>query len=133
MTAATSDLNIPRRMPVSSPSYGYPVKAGVRIFKRAIVGITAAKLAVPAGTAGCVALIGLSAASVDNRTGIDGAEKVTADKGIFPMPFPAATPADIGKPVYALDDQTIQFTNAGGELRLGVIDAIDAEGVWIRI
>ena len=133
MAAATHDLDIPRRMPVSSSSYGYPAKAGVRIFKRAIVGITAAKLAVPAGTAECVALIGLATMSVDNRTGADGVEQVQADKGVFRMPFATATPADIGSAVYALDDQTLQLTNANGALRLGIIEAIDAEGVWIKI
>lgn len=133
MAAATRDLSIPQRMPVLAHSYGFPVKAGIRIFKSTIVGITADKLAVPAGTAGCVALIGLAELNVDNRDGVDGDQQVTAKKGVFKMPFPAAVPANIGAAVYALDDQTLQLTNGGGELKLGTIDAIDAEGVWIKI
>lgn len=135
MAAATQDLSIPQRSTsVSSrSSYGYPLKGGVRVFKRTIVGITAAKVAVPAGTTGCVALIGLADRNVDNREGLDGDRLVKLDKGVFLMPFPAATPADIGATVFALDDQTLQLTNANGALRLGTIEAIDAEGVWISI
>lgn len=133
MANTTRDLDIPQRMPVVGSSYGYGVKGGIRIFRKSIVGITAGKLAVPASTAGCVALIGLAENHVDNRDGADGAVPVNLLKGVFKMPFAAAVPADIGSPVYALDDQTLQLTNANGALRLGSIEAIDAEGVWIRI
>ena len=133
MVAATRDLDIPQRMPVSGHSYGYPVKAGVRIFKRAMVGITADKLAVPVGAAGCVAVIGLATNAVDNRTGVDGEVQVRVDKGVFRMPFAAAAPSNIRAQVFALDDQTLQLTNANSALLAGTLDAIDAEGVWIRL
>jgi hypothetical protein len=43
------------------------------------------------------------------------------------------TAADIGKPAYAVDDQTVAKTN-GTNTRspAGIIDDVDSQGVWVR-
>lgn len=132
--AATRDQRIAQRLPgMAGHSYGYPPKNGVCIFKRAIVAVNASLQAIPAGTTGAVAIVGLASEQVDNSQGKAADRKVIADKGVFNMPLPAATPANIGAAVYAVDDATLSLDGAGGKLKAGTIDAIDAEGVWVKI
>ncbi len=129
--AANKDIEIPKRH--LARSYGYPLAAGAQLFKNAIVAVTAGLEAVPAGHANEVALIGLNELSVDNSTGAAGDQNCKLLRGVFKMPVAGATAANIGATVYALDDETLQLTNAGGELPFGTIEAIDAEGVWIAV
>ncbi|MDR6102788.1 putative RecA/RadA family phage recombinase [Agrobacterium larrymoorei] len=125
---ATSDI---RRKWRKGDMYGYPVLGGVQIFGGTMIGVTAALAAVPAGHASCVALIGFSEEAVDNRSGATGDRLVNARKGVSVIPLAGAVPADIGKPVYASADDTFTLA-AGSLLKAGTIDAIDAEGVWLK-
>lgn len=127
--AATKDIESPER---PGNSYGYPALAGIRIFGRSIVAVTAALEAVPAGHASAVRIVGLAEEQVDNRDGATGDRPVRALRGVRKFPVAGATASNIGATVYALDDDTLQLTNAGGELAAGIIDGIDAEGVWVR-
>lgn len=129
MAAATKDLERPAR---SGDAYGYPVLGGVRIFGRTIVAVTAALAAVPAGHADAVAIVGLAEEQIDNRDGATGDQLVRALRGVRLFPVTGADVTDIGAAVYAADDQTLQLTNAGGELAAGIIDGVDADGVWVR-
>ena len=130
--AATKDRAIATR---AGDAYGYGVKGGARIFARTIVALTAAGFAVPAGTAGAVVIAGVASHHADNREGLDGDGKLRCDKGVFPFAFDAA-PAftDIGKAVYAVDDDTVSLDNSGGtRLRAGTLDGIEDGKAWIRI
>ena len=129
MAAATRDLDIPSRDGVR---YGYPVKAGTRCFGRAIVAVTAAGLAVPAGTAGAVAIVGLAEVHVDNRDGVDGDLNVTAIRGDYGFEFTAAF-ADINKAVYATDDATLTLDATGGKLKVGTIAGIGDDRTWVSV
>jgi hypothetical protein len=135
MMAATANLKFYQRGPVPGSRYDYPVAAGVRIFRHAIVGVTASLEAVPAGNADCVALVGLALDPADNRTGAKGSKRVIVGTGVFQMDdaFASVGAADIKSAVYASDDDTLSLTALEGELPLGTIDAIDEEGVWVRI
>lgn len=126
--AASSDI---RRKWRKGDAYGYPVLAGVRIFGGTMIGVTAGLAAVPAAHASCVALIGFAEEAVDNRDGATGDRLINARKGVTNIPLAGATPADIGKPVYASADDTFTLT-AGSLLKAGTIDAIDADGVWLK-
>ena len=53
-------------------------------------------------------------------------------RGVRRFPVTGDDAGDIGATVYALDDGTLQLTNAGGELAAGIIDGVDADGVWVR-
>jgi len=128
--AATKDIEAPER---AGARYGFPAYAGDLFYGRAIVGVNAAGEARPAGSAGVVALLGLCEERIDNSNGATGDQIVECLRGRYRYPVAGATHADIGKPVYALDDNSLQLTNAGGELKLGVLEAIDADGMWIKI
>lgn len=130
--AATKDRTVPTR---AGDAYGYPVLGGALIFKRTLVALTALGFAVKAGTAGAVAIAGVASHHADNRNGLDGEGKLRCDKGVFPFAFAAAPAfADIGKAVYAVDDDTVSLDNAGGtRLRVGTLDGIEDGQAWIRV
>lgn len=125
---ASADI---RRKWRAGDAYGYPVLAGVRIFGGTMIGVTAALAAVPAAHADCVALVGFASEAVDNRDGATGDRLIEARKGVTNIPLSGATAADIGKTVYASADDTFTLA-AGALLPAGTIDAIDAEGVWLK-
>ena len=131
--AATSDARRPSR---TGDRYGYPAKAGVLIFGASIVAVTAALEAVPAGTAGAVAIVGLCEERIDARPQVaveEGAQIVQALREIRLFPVDGATAADRGATVYAVDDATLSLDDAGGtRLEAGTIHGIDADGVWVR-
>jgi predicted RecA/RadA family phage recombinase len=125
---ATNDLNYRER---EGGAYGYAVLAGQKIFGRAVVGITAAKAAVPAGHANAVKLIGLAEERADNTNGATGDVYVRVKKGVFLIPLAAAV-SDIGAAVYASADDTFTLT-AGSLLQIGTVHAVDADGTWLKI
>lgn len=128
--AATRDLtDIPQR---PGAEFGYPAKTGLRFFKKAILAVTAAGLAVPAGHADAVAIVGLVETHVDNRDGADGAQKVVGLKGVFGFTL-SATQADIGRNVYATDDAAITFDGSGTKLRLGKVVGVTDGKTWIDV
>ncbi|TMV06130.1 hypothetical protein [Brucella haematophila] len=126
---ATRDLEIPSR---DGTRFGYPVKAGIRFFGRAIVAVTAAGLAVPAAHADAVAIVGLAEFHVDNRDGVDGDQTVTAIRDTRGFEFVAAF-ADIGKPVYATDDATLTLDATGGKLKVGTIAGLGDDRTWVSV
>lgn len=126
---ATRDLDIPSR---DDARFGYPVKAGIRFFGRAIVAITAAGLAVPAGHAEAVAVAGLAEFNVNNRDGSDGDVVVPAVRDVRGFHF-EATYADIGKAVYAVDDATLTLDATGGKLKVGTIAGISDGRTWVSV
>ena len=127
---ATNDIRA-KKKGLFTRSYGYPALAGVQIFGGTAVGITAALAAVPAGHADAVALVGFAEERIDNRDGATGDQFVKIEKDVRVIPLAGATPANIGDAVYASADDT--FTLVAGELlAIGTIDAIDADGVWLK-
>lgn len=107
----------------SHPARGtYPIKANVRIFKGAMVGLDSAGRAMPANTIanGCLRIVGKASATYDNRTGSTlggaaGAVDVEVEFGVFQFANSSSTDAiaaaDVGKVVYAVDDQTVALTS----------------------
>jgi hypothetical protein len=101
----------------------YPIKANVRIWKGAIVGLDAAGRAMPGDTIanGCVRVVGKASATYDNRTGsvLGGAADavdVEVEFGVFEFLSAAGGGDDIvaddtGKPCFVVDDQTFALTN----------------------
>ncbi|RFC63794.1 hypothetical protein DYI37_11435 [Fulvimarina endophytica] len=131
--AATKDL---RRTARTGDGYGYQVPEGTLIYGGTIVAVTAALAALPAGSAGTVAVAGVAEQRIDTRQGAaveEDGQTVRAMRGVFLFPVTGATPANIGDPVYAVDDATLSLDDsAGTRLKAGVIDGIDATGVWVR-
>lgn len=114
-----------------------PVAAGVVLWQGGIVAINAAGFAVPAGP-GVKRVAGRAEKTVDNRGGAAGDRKVEVRRAIFLYSNGAGgealTLANRYDPCYALDDQTVQLTDAGGTLPLaGVVDNVEPAGVWVHI
>lgn len=131
--AATKDRMVAQR---DGRRYGYPVKGATRIFARTLVGVTAAGLAVPAGTMGAVVIVGFAAHHADNRFGPDADGIVNAERGVLPFAFAgtAPTPANIGATVYAVDDETVSLDSSSGtRLAAGKLDGIESSIFWVRV
>ncbi len=126
---ATNDIRAQKKH--GGRTYGYPALAGVKIYGNTAVGITANKEAVPAGNVNAVKLIGFSQERVDNTAGATGDQIVQVDKDIRLITLAGAVVANIGAAVYASADDTFTLT-AGALLQIGTIDAIDADGVWLK-
>lgn len=106
------------------PSRGtYPIKANVRIFKGAIVGIDSAGRAMPGDTIanGCLTVVGKASATYDNRTGsvLGGAAdavNVEVEYGVYQYDFKTGggddiAADDVGKVCFVVDDHTVALTN----------------------
>lgn len=128
---AVNDLKVGRKTPGSG--FGFPVLAGVRIFGRTFVGLTATGFAVPIQHADAIKFAGVAEQRVDNRDGSDGDKTVETERGVWNFDVAGADISNIDDTVYALDDNTLQLTNAGGELAVGTIKTIDADGIWIEV
>lgn len=81
--------------------------------------------------------VGRAEARVDNRLGVDGDEDLTYRPGIYKFANSAAadaiTLAEIGDVAFVVDDQTVAKTDGGGTRSpAGIIDGVDADGVWVR-
>lgn len=131
--AATKDQLLPARL---GDSYAYGVKGGVRIFAKTLVAVTATGLAIPAGTAGAVAVVGIARHHADNRDGPDNDGKLPCEHGVYPIPFAGTAPtyANIGAAVYAVDDNSVSLdSSSGARLKAGVLDGIEDGTPWVRV
>jgi len=126
--ALKQDRNTARRDGVD---FRWPVGAGQRIFAGSLVGVLGSGVAVPAGTAGIVAIVGIAQEHVDNRDGEDGDKNVNVRRGVFALKGPGITPADYGKRVRAVDDESVALVQ-GNELAAGTVCGVDDEGVWVE-
>lgn len=102
----------------------FPIAANTRIFKGAMVALNSSGQAIPATTlaGGAVVVVGKASHQVDNRTGSElggaaAAADVEVEYGCFGWENSAAGDAiandDVGKPCYAVDDQTVALTDGG--------------------
>lgn len=111
--------------------------ATVKIWGGSLVMRNAAGYLTKGATAtGCVG-VGRAEKTVDN-TGAAGAAMVEYRTGTFLFANSAAgdliTIADIGKACFIVDDQTVAKTDGTGtRSRAGIVDGIEATGVWVRM
>lgn len=122
----------------------FPVAAATVVWQGAMVALTnAAANSVAKGAVADATLkiVGLATATADNRLGGAGAIGVEVERGVFLVNNSATDPVtlgDIGKSVYAEDDNTISKTGAvsGGNPTqpvAGVVYDIDPSGgVWVE-
>ncbi|MGB3407086.1 MAG: hypothetical protein WBA67_06290 [Jannaschia sp.] len=114
-----------------------PMAAAVSIFAGAMIMRNAAGNLVPATAAANLVGVGCASRTIDNSDGAAGAEAAEYVPGIFRFANSAAadaiTAADIGKLVYAVDDQTVAKTSGGASRSpAGFVEMIDPQGVWVR-
>lgn len=116
------------------------VAAAVLIYGGAIVMRNSAGDVTKGQTALGLIGVGIAMERVDNSAGAAGDEQIKVGTGVFKLANSAAadaiTAADIGKPCYAVDDQTVAKTNgltAGLATRsaAGVIVGVEDTGVHV--
>jgi hypothetical protein len=94
------------------------VAASTTIYKGSMVARDASGNAVPASAAQGLRILGRAEEKVDNSAGIAGAKTVKIRKGVYSFAngatTDALTKADIGRKIYASDDQTLARTSSKG-------------------
>lgn len=113
----------------------YPVAAGGRIFKGGLVAVAASGFAVPAADAAGLTFVGVAYEEGDNRDGAAGARKVRVLKtGVYTYPKAGASPTDMGRTVFVVNDGAVSTAATGSTLAAGVVVGVpDAGHVCVRI
>jgi hypothetical protein len=133
MVALTNERNTVARMGDTRVD---PLAATVKVWAGAIVMRNAAGFITKGATVAGAMGVGRAEATVDN-TGAAGAASLEYRMGIFRFANSPAgdliTIADIGRPCFIVDDQTVAKTDATAtRSRAGTVDGVDTVGVWVR-
>ncbi len=112
-----------------------PVMAALVIFKGAIVKSNATGFLAPASAELNAKMAGIAYEKADNSNGASGdIECKLLREGCFELAGSGFTQADIGKEVYASDDQTVSTTQATNEIAVGKIaQVVSATKVLVDI
>ncbi|HEX5500898.1 MAG TPA: hypothetical protein VFX03_16795 [Thermomicrobiales bacterium] len=134
MPALSADRNTPR---AEGGIKSLAVGAAKLIYAGALVMRNATGFAVPGAVATTLIGVGRADERVDNSAGADGDLSVRVRTGVFRFANSAAadaiTAADIGKPCYAVDDQTVAKTDGTATRSIaGFIFDVDDSGVWVE-
>ncbi len=116
----------------------YPVAATKKIYQGALVVLNATGFAEPATAATAKKAVGRAEALADNTTGADGAISIVVRSGTFKYLNSAAGDAiaktEVGKPCFAVDDQTVAKTDGTGTRSVaGIVEQVDTDGVWVEV
>lgn len=141
--ALTKDRVLPEKKVSHAPEFPLTVAAGSRVFRGSICLVCKDGSVVPAGTAAppspVVACAGIARHAQDN-TGTSsvvgaqvGAGPLWCEKSCYGLPFDTApTWADVNKPVYAVDDETVSLTktpsSGSARLQVGTLSGLEADG-----
>lgn len=141
--ALSKDRTLPEKKVSHAPEFPLSVAAGYRVFRGSLCIVCKDGSVVPAGTAAppspVVASAGVARHAQDN-TGTSavmsaqvGPGPLWCEKGCFGVPFDTApTWADVGKPVYAVDDETVSLTktpvSGSARLQVGTLSGLEADG-----
>lgn len=132
MTALIKDRNTTRK--ATGQVDVLLLAAGAKIYAGSQVCINSDGYAVPAADTAGLKFAGVSRGYADNTGGANGAVSVDVWRdGVFDFVGSALTLADVGKPAFIVDDQTIGLssTNAVG---CGVISEVEsATKAWVDI
>jgi hypothetical protein len=127
MTALAANRDTPRR---TTDMTAARVKSATTIYSGSLV-VLVAGYAEPGSTAPGLHVLGRAAQMVVNA-GDNGAAHVNVEAGTFRWAnADAITVADIGKPAFIVDDQTVSKDGTGKSLA-GIIADVDDTGVWVR-
>ena len=112
----------------------YPLAANTKIYKGALVALNAG-YAQPAHDDPGVQFVGVAHETKDNAGGAAGAVSVRVQKnGAYTYAKAGAAPADAGKPVFVVDDNTVSTAATANSLACGhVTEVPDSAHVRVRI
>lgn len=135
MTAIAADRSTPCRHPEAARLLvSYPVAAASVCYKGALVAITAGYAASAVAAAGAI-VVGIAEETVDNSAGLDGAKRVLVSSGnSFRLVGSGIVAADVGKPAYLADNQTVTDATGTYGIVVGVIEELEAtDVVWVHV
>ncbi len=129
MAALTQGRNTARR---DGDIFEVPVAASTIIYDGAMVARNGDGNAVPAADTAGLVVIGRAEARADNSGGAAGAITVTVRSGVFAWSHGGLTRADLGKVVYATDDQTVATASAN-KAPAGILVDVTSDGAWVKV
>ena len=132
MAALVQDRQTPQR---PGTEFNRPVAASTKIHAGSLVALNASGYLVPGSVSTTLTVQGRAEEAVDNSAGGNGDATCQVRRGTFRYENDGTVAlADIGKTAYIVDDQTVA-DNDGSSARsaAGVIEDLDADGVWVRI
>lgn len=111
--------------------------AAVKVFAGALVARNASGYLTKGATATTLIGVGRAEEQVDNSGGSAGDKLLRVRPGIFRYGNSASTDAitiaEIGKPCYIVDDETVAKTDGTGTRSIaGFVADVDANGVWVE-
>lgn len=131
--ALTADRNTPVKDGELIP---VPVAGSTKIYAGSLVAVNATGYAVPGSASPALIYLGRAESFVDNSAGADGAQTLVVRRGkLFKWAnygSDAVTEAEVGKPCYIYDDQTVAKTSGNGTRSpAGIVMAVDSDGIWV--
>lgn len=141
MTAATADILTPEKgdAPIARSIPAWPVAASTTIYQGTMVAVNASGYLVSASADPTLRVVGRAEEAVDNSAGAAGALTCKVKRGVFGYVNSSSTQAisdvHIGRPCYAVDNQTVALRNPTGEYPVaGRVYDVDADGlVYVEI
>ncbi|MHA1170063.1 MAG: hypothetical protein ACTSRU_19715 [Candidatus Hodarchaeales archaeon] len=132
MTALTGDIE---RKEKEGKLLAYPVVAADTIYQGALVKINASGYLAPCAAEASVPFAGVAYERVSNESGANGDKLCRVEsKGAHVLVGSGFSQADLGKEVYASDDNTISTVQGANEQAVGVIvEFISATSVRVKI
>lgn len=133
MTALTGDRNTPR----AEGDVKSLLMSASKIFAGAIVMRNATGYATKGAVSTTLIGVGRAEEQVDNSGGAAGDLRIKVRPGVHRYANSAAadliTIAEIGKPAYAVDDQTVAKTDGTATRSIvGFVFDVDSSGVWVE-
>ncbi|MCB1219274.1 MAG: hypothetical protein H7A35_05490 [Planctomycetales bacterium] len=114
----------------------HKVKGSTQIFKGGIVCADSTGHAVPGSDTAGQTFIGVAIEDADNSSGSDGDVNVRVmARGVFSFAKGGSiTQADLGQPLYIVDDQTVAVVSTvTNDIQAGRLEGFDGTDVWLRI
>ena len=134
MAALSAERTLDRRgAEPSRNAFSYPVAAGVKIYRGAMVAINSSGALIIPPTSGGIAVLGIADRTVDNSaSGTVSTTLITPMKGTYGLVVGSATAANIGANVYASNDNDLTLT-AGTLTLAGVLVGIEGGRTFVSI
>ena len=129
MSALTADRDTERR---GGEFKVIPVAASVKIFAGSMVCANATGYAAPAADTANFRFQGIAEEYVDNSAGADAAKTVKVRRGVFELTTAGAAITDVGKHVFATDDQTVALNGTTNAVYVGrIFQFVSATSVFV--
>ncbi len=115
--------------------FGAPIAPGEVIYTGGLTGVNASGQAQRIQTAGTVAFLGIAEKGINNSAGAAAGDNVVGQLDCYKLPVPGATPANIGAPVYATDDNTLTLAKPGTGFEgvIGYLAGIENGATWVEL